>query len=252
MTAALEKPSCCVPRARKDDASWRSGRIYRHPTGVTDLPKNDVTSPLVRLVRLPPPDRLRLSSIDPAEVDDSLLDLIAEEPRLMPHLHLSLQAGDDLILKRMKRRHRRGQAIEFCQQVRRLRPEVVFGADLIAGFPTETAAQFQRSLDLIDECGLSHLHVFRFSPREGTPAARMPQVARATAKQRARRLRERGAAALVAWPARPPGLDLIRTPSRAPIRSRFDPYTAPIRFKFRFDSAFETRFVPDLRQPIVL
>jgi threonylcarbamoyladenosine tRNA methylthiotransferase MtaB len=140
--------------------------------------------------------RLRLSSIDSVEADGDLLDAIAGEPRLMPHLHLSLQAGDDMVLKRMKRRHLRGDAIAFCQQVRRLRPDVVFGADLIAGFPTETEAMFTRSLDLVDECGLTHLHVFPFSPRSGTPAARMPPVGRETAKERARRLREKGDAAL--------------------------------------------------------
>ena len=114
------------------------------------------------------------------------------EPRLMPHLHLSLQAGDDIILKRMKRRHSRRDAIAFCEQVRRLRPDVAFGADIIAGFPTESEDMFARSLELIDECGLSQLHVFPFSPRPGTPAARMPQVDRAIVKDRARRLREKG------------------------------------------------------------
>ena len=114
----------------------------------------------------------------------------------MPHLHLSLQAGDDLILKRMKRRHARADAVAFCERVRRLRPDVAFGADLIAGFPTESEAMFARSLALVDDCGLAHLHVFPFSPRLGTPAARMPQVAGAVVKERARRLREKGAAAL--------------------------------------------------------
>ena len=114
----------------------------------------------------------------------------------MPHLHLSLQSGDDLILKRMKRRHSRDDAIAFCDDVRRLRPDVVFGADLIAGFPTETEDMFQNSLDLVEACGLTHLHVFPFSPRPGTPAARMPQLARDVVKERARRLRERGALAL--------------------------------------------------------
>ena len=140
--------------------------------------------------------RLRLSSIDSVEADDDLLDAFANEPRLMPHLHLSLQAGDDLILKRMKRRHTRVDAIAFCDQVRRLRPDVVFGADIIAGFPTETETMFKRSLDLVDECGLTQLHVFPFSPRPGTPAARMPQLDRAAIKQRAARLREKGEAAL--------------------------------------------------------
>ncbi len=142
--------------------------------------------------------RLRLSSIDSVEADDDLLDAFANEPRLMPHLHLSLQAGDDLILKRMKRRHTRSEAIAFCDQMRRLRPDVVFGADIIAGFPTETEAMFNRSLDLVEECGLTQLHVFPFSPRPGTPAARMPQLDRAVIKERAARLREKGEAALLA------------------------------------------------------
>jgi threonylcarbamoyladenosine tRNA methylthiotransferase MtaB len=140
--------------------------------------------------------RLRVSSIDSVEADDDLLDALANEPRLMPHLHLSLQAGDDLILKRMKRRHKRADAIAFCDRVRRLRPNVVFGADIIAGFPTETEDMFARSMDLVDECGLTQLHVFPFSPRPGTSAARMPQLDRAVVKQRAARLREKGEAAL--------------------------------------------------------
>jgi len=141
-------------------------------------------------------DRLRLSSIDSVEADADLLDAFANEPRLMPHVHLSLQSGDDLILKRMKRRHTRADAISFCERVRRLRPDVVFGADIIAGFPTETEAMFARSLDLVDGCGLTQLHVFPFSPRPGTPAARMPQVDRTVVKERARRLREKGEIAL--------------------------------------------------------
>ena len=140
--------------------------------------------------------RLRLSSIDSVEADADLLDAFASDARLMPHLHLSLQHGDDLILKRMKRRHTRADAIRFCAELRRLRPDVVFGGDIIAGFPTETEAMFARSLDLVDDCGLTFLHVFPFSPRPGTPAARMPQVARDTIKQRARRLRHAGEAAL--------------------------------------------------------
>jgi len=142
--------------------------------------------------------RLRLSSIDSIEADHDLIDALANEPRLMPHLHLSLQAGDDLILKRMKRRHLRGDAIAFCRNVRRLRPDVAFGADIIAGFPTETEDMFARSLDLVAECELVHLHVFPFSLRPGTPAARMPQVDRAVVKDRARRLRQRGEEALSA------------------------------------------------------
>ena len=140
--------------------------------------------------------RLRLSSIDSVEADRELLDAFASEPRLMPHLHLSLQHGDDLILKRMKRRHTRADAIAFCNEVRRLRPDVVFGADIIAGFPTETDEMFARSLDLVDECALTLLHVFPFSPRPGTPAARMPQLDRTLVKERARDLREKGQAAL--------------------------------------------------------
>jgi threonylcarbamoyladenosine tRNA methylthiotransferase MtaB len=153
---------------------------------------------LVRAILRAVPDlaRLRLSSIDSVEADDALLAAIAEEERLMPHLHLSLQAGDDLILKRMKRRHLRADAIRFCETVRRLRPDIVLGADLIAGFPTETEAQFARSLDLVAECGLTHLHVFPYSPRPGTPAARMPPVAPDVIRARATRLREAGAGAL--------------------------------------------------------
>ena len=148
------------------------------------------------LKHVPELERLRLSSIDSVEADHDLLDAFADDARLMPHLHLSLQAGDDLILKRMKRRHLRADAIAFCEQVRRLRPDVVFGADIIAGFPTEGEDMFARSLDLVDACGLTHLHVFPFSPRPGTPAARMPQVRRDIIKDRARRLREKGEAAL--------------------------------------------------------
>lgn len=148
------------------------------------------------LRHVPELKRLRISSIDSIEADDDLLDVIADDARLMPHLHLSLQSGDDMILKRMKRRHSRQDAITFCDQVRRLRPDVVFGADIIAGFPTESEEMFSRSLDLVDECGLTFLHVFPYSPRPGTPAARMPQVAGGAIKERARRLRAAGEAAL--------------------------------------------------------
>jgi threonylcarbamoyladenosine tRNA methylthiotransferase MtaB len=163
-----------------------------------DLPGAPKLGTLVKniLRHVPELERLRISSIDSVEADADLLDALAREERLMPHLHLSLQAGDDLVLKRMKRRHLRDGAIRFCDGVRRLRPDVVFGADLIAGFPTESEAMFARSLDIVDECGLTHLHVFPFSPRPGTPAARMPQVPRDIVKDRARRLREKGAAAL--------------------------------------------------------
>jgi threonylcarbamoyladenosine tRNA methylthiotransferase MtaB len=153
---------------------------------------------LVKLLLRELPDlaRLRLSSIDSVEADRDLLDALSDEPRLMPHLHLSLQSGDDLILKRMKRRHSRAEAIAFCSTVRRLRPDIAFGADLIAGFPTETEEMFTRSLDLVDECGLTQLHVFPFSARPGTPAARMPQLDRTLVKERAKCLRDKGEAAL--------------------------------------------------------
>jgi len=153
---------------------------------------------VMRILRLVPDlARLRISSIDSIEADDALMGAIATEPRLMPHLHLSLQAGDDMILKRMKRRHLRDDAIRFCDDARRLRPDMVFGADIIAGFPTETEAMFDQSLRLIDDCGLTFLHVFPFSARKGTPAARMPMVNGAVVKQRAARLRNAGDLALV-------------------------------------------------------
>ena len=127
-----------------------------------------------------------------AEIDDDLLNLIANEPRLMPHLHLSLQAGDDMILKRMKRRHSRQNVIDFCKKARTLRPDIVFGADIIAGFPTETEEMFQNTLNIVEEAGLTYLHVFPYSEREGTPAAKMPQVQKAIRKERAERLRKAG------------------------------------------------------------
>ena len=163
-----------------------------------DLPGAPKLGALVKQVlkHVPELQRLRLSSIDSVEADRELLDAIGGEPRLMPHLHMSLQAGDDLILKRMKRRHNRAHAIAFCRMLRRLRPNIAFGADLIAGFPTETDDMFRRSLDLVEECGLTYLHVFPFSPRPRTPAARMPQVAGAVVRERARRLREEGSLAL--------------------------------------------------------
>jgi threonylcarbamoyladenosine tRNA methylthiotransferase MtaB len=140
--------------------------------------------------------RLRLSSIDCIEADDALLDAIATEPRLMPHLHLSLQAGSDMILKRMKRRHSRADAVRFCADIRKTRPQIVFGADLIAGFPTETDAMFAETLALVEDCGLTHLHVFPFSPRPGTPAALMPQLSPDVIATRAKRMRQTGEAAL--------------------------------------------------------
>jgi threonylcarbamoyladenosine tRNA methylthiotransferase MtaB len=158
-----------------------------------DLPGEPRLGDLVRrILKLTTIPRLRISSIDSIEADPALIEAIATEPRLMPHLHLSLQAGDDLILKRMKRRHLRDDAIRFCNEIRALRPDMIFGADIIAGFPTETEAMFQRSLDLVEECGLTFLHVFPFSPRKGTPAARMPQVRGPEIKERAARLRQLG------------------------------------------------------------
>ena len=148
------------------------------------------------LRHVPELKRLRISSIDSIEADRDLLDVIADDVRLMPHLHLSLQSGDDMILKRMKRRHLRKDAVEFCAQVRRLRPDIALGADIIAGFPTETEEMFSRSQDLVEECGLTFLHVFPYSKRPGTPAARMPQVAGGEIKERAKRLRATGEAAL--------------------------------------------------------
>jgi threonylcarbamoyladenosine tRNA methylthiotransferase MtaB len=163
-----------------------------------DLPGTPKLGRLVRalLAHVDGLKRLRISSIDSVEADEDLVAAIGEEARLMPHFHLSLQAGDDMILKRMKRRHLRADAIAFCDRVRALRPDVVFGADLIAGFPTETDDMFENSLRLVEDCGLTHLHVFPFSPRPGTPAARMPQLDRGLVKARAERLRQAGDAAL--------------------------------------------------------
>lgn len=163
-----------------------------------DLPGAPKLGALTRQIlrHIPELKRLRISSIDSIEVDRDLLDVIARDDRLMPHLHLSLQSGDDMILKRMKRRHSRNDAIAFCAQVRRLRPDMAFGADIIAGFPTETEEMFARSQDLVEECDLTFLHVFPYSPRPGTPAARMPQVRGEAIKQRAKRLRATGDAAL--------------------------------------------------------
>ncbi|OCC06053.1 tRNA (N(6)-L-threonylcarbamoyladenosine(37)-C(2))-methylthiotransferase MtaB [Labrys sp. WJW] len=160
------------------------------PDLVDPLPLGTLVRRILREV--PELPRLRLSSIDSIEADADLMRALAEDDRLMPHLHLSLQAGDDLILKRMKRRHLRQDAIRFCAEARRLRPDIVFGADLIAGFPTEDETMFSRSLDLIEQCSITYLHAFPFSPRPGTPAARMPPVDGAEVKRRAARLREAG------------------------------------------------------------
>ncbi|MCH8036944.1 MAG: tRNA (N(6)-L-threonylcarbamoyladenosine(37)-C(2))-methylthiotransferase MtaB [Proteobacteria bacterium] len=171
-----------------DLTSWGADMPGRPPLG-------DLVQRILRLV--PDLPRLRISSIDQIEADPALVDAIASEPRLMPHLHLSLQAGDDMILKRMKRRHNRDDAIRFCEEIRARRPEMVFGADIIAGFPTETEAMFENSLSLVDECGLTYLHVFPYSVRPETPAARMPQLPAQVRKERAARLRAAGRAGLV-------------------------------------------------------
>ena len=159
-----------------------------------DLPTHPKLGNLItRILRLVPDlNRLRISSIDSIEVDEEFLDAIATERRLMPHFHLSLQHGDDLILKRMKRRHLRKDAILFCEKVRKLRPEVTFGADIIAGFPTESDEHFENSIKLVEECGLTWLHIFPYSKRDGTPAARMPQIDGRTIKSRAELLRSLG------------------------------------------------------------
>jgi threonylcarbamoyladenosine tRNA methylthiotransferase MtaB len=160
----------------------------------TDLPGQASLGRLVQAILRHVPDlpRIRISSIDSIEADEALYDAIASDRRLMPHLHLSLQSGDDMILKRMKRRHSRADTLEFVAKVRTLRPEIVFGADLIAGFPTETDEMFENTLRIVEEAGLTRLHVFPFSPRPGTPAARMPQVSQSVTKARAARLRTLG------------------------------------------------------------
>ncbi|MDH3666748.1 MAG: tRNA (N(6)-L-threonylcarbamoyladenosine(37)-C(2))-methylthiotransferase MtaB [Paracoccaceae bacterium] len=165
-----------------------------------DLPGRPPLGDLVQRILTLVPDlpRLRISSIDSIEADTALVDAAGSEPRLMPHLHISLQAGDDMILKRMKRRHGRDDAIRFCEELRARRPGMVFGADIIAGFPTETDAMFENSLKLIEDCGLTWLHVFPYSARKGTPAARMPQVPKVVRKERAARLRQAGAARVAA------------------------------------------------------
>jgi len=208
---------CIIPYGRGPSRSLPAGEVVRQIrtlteqgfrevvlTGVdltaygADLPGGMTLGKLARkiLKLVPELPRLRISSIDTIEADSDLVTAMAEEERLMPHLHLSLQAGDDMILKRMKRRHSRVDAVRFCAEMRRLRPDIAFGADIIAGFPTETEEMFANSLALVDECGLSHLHVFPFSPRPGTPAARMPQLERREIKVRAQRLREKGDQAL--------------------------------------------------------
>ncbi|MGI9383758.1 MAG: tRNA (N(6)-L-threonylcarbamoyladenosine(37)-C(2))-methylthiotransferase MtaB [Methyloligellaceae bacterium] len=239
---------CIIPFGRGPSRSVPAGEVvaqirhlveagYREAvlTGVditaygADLPGTLTLGKLVRkILRLVPElERLRLSSIDSVEADEDLLEAIGEEPRLMPHLHLSLQAGDDLTLKRMKRRHLRDQSIAFCESIRALRPDMVFGADLIAGFPTESEDMFRQTLSIVDACDLTYLHVFPFSARPGTPAARMPQLDRRTVKTRASRLRAKGATALARHLDRQIGQtqpvlietdDVGRTPHFTPVR----------------------------------
>ena len=208
---------CIIPFARGNNRSVPMGRIVQEVRGLVEsgyrevvitgvditgygsyLPGAPTLGQMVRrlLMAVPELARLRLSSLDPAEADDDLFRVIAEEPRLMPHFHISAQAGDDMILKRMKRRHTRADIMAFCDRVRALRPDAVFGADLIAGFPTETDEMFENTHALIDEARLTFLHVFPYSIRPGTPAAKMPQVNGAVIKTRAARLREAGRAAL--------------------------------------------------------
>ena len=194
-----------------------------------DLPGEVSLGVLVEKILTHVPDlkRLRLSSIDSIEIDDTLFRLITEEPRLMPHLHLSLQSGDDMILKRMKRRHCREEAIQFCKAVKAARPEVSFGADLIAGFPTETEDMFESTLRLVDECGLTFLHVFPYSARPGTPAARMPQLDGTVIKERAARLRAKGERALGQHLERKIGLTVPALLEKAD-HGRLDDFT-PVR-----------------------
>jgi threonylcarbamoyladenosine tRNA methylthiotransferase MtaB len=208
---------CTIPYGRGNSRSVPVGEIVNqinllvqngYPeialTGVditaygADLPGQPTLGQMIRRLLTLVPDlcRLRLSSLDPVEMDDDLWALIGEEPRLLPHLHMSLQAGDNMILKRMKRRHSREDAISFCQKARELRPDCLFGADLIAGFPTETEEMFENTLKIVEDCDLTFLHVFPYSPRPGTPASRMPQVPGPTIKDRAARLRAKGEQAL--------------------------------------------------------
>ncbi|PZO86812.1 MAG: tRNA (N(6)-L-threonylcarbamoyladenosine(37)-C(2))-methylthiotransferase MtaB [Micavibrio aeruginosavorus] len=204
---------CIIPYGRGNSRSVPIGEIVNQVralvvagykeivmTGVdvtsygADLPGHPTLGQMIRrvLALVPELPRLRLSSLDPVEMDEDLWRLVAEEPRLMPHLHMSLQAGDDMILKRMKRRHLRADAIKMCERARTYRPDIAFGADIIAGFPTETEEMFLNTLNIVDECGLTFLHVFPYSERPGTPAAKMPQVHPELRKERAARLRAKG------------------------------------------------------------
>ena len=243
---------CIIPFARGPNRSLTPGAIVRQAgrlvdagygelvlTGVdiasygADLPGHPTLGAMTRglLQAVPGLRRLRLSSLDPAAVDGDLIDLLGAEPRLMPHIHLSLQAADDMVLKRMKRRHTRAGALDLCQTLRRVRPDVVFGADLIAGFPTESADMFDNTLAAVDELGLTYLHVFPYSPRPGTPAARMPQVPKGLRKERAARLRAAGERALDRFlnsrvgqraPVLVEGEGKGRCPHYAPVKINFD------------------------------
>lgn len=236
---------CVIPFGRGPSRSVPAGAVvaeiralvaagYREVvlTGVditsygADLPGSGGLGRLVRQIlrQVPELSRLRLSSIDSIEADADLMHVLAEDHRLMPHLHLSLQSGDDLVLKRMKRRHLRADAIRFCDEVRRLRPDVVLGADLIAGFPTESDAMFEATARLVDDCGLTHVHVFPFSPRPGTPAARMPQVPRKLVKERAARLRALGEQALARYLERQVGA-VLEVLTEEPARGRTPHFT---------------------------
>ena len=250
---------CVIPFGRGPSRSVPVGEVVRQVrtrveagyrevvlTGVditaygADLPGRPSLGQLVRrlLALVPGLPRLRLSSLDPVEIDQELWRLLAEEPRLMPHLHLSVQAGDDLILKRMRRRHLRRDVIAVAERARRLRPDIVLGADLIAGFPTETEAQAANTRALVDEAGLTFLHVFPFSPRPGTPASRMPQLAPQVIRDRAAALREHGRSAAKRFYASRIGTDAFLLAERetgeghtehfAParlVRGRIDPGT---------------------------
>ena len=239
---------CIIPYGRGNSRSVPAGEVVDQVkrlvgtghyeivlTGVdltswgADLPNAPKLGNLVaRILKLVPDlKQLRLSSIDAIEIDEALFDLIAHEPRVAPHLHLSFQSGDDMILKRMKRRHSRADAINLCNRLRAARPEIAFGADLIAGFPTETDEMFANTLGSVDECGIDYLHVFPYSPRPQTPAAKMPQVARDVVKARAARLREKGAERLSLRLDRHAGQSLMalvesgnraRLPDFAPVR----------------------------------
>jgi threonylcarbamoyladenosine tRNA methylthiotransferase MtaB len=239
---------CIIPYGRGNSRSVPAGAVVEQITRLTeagtreivlsgvditsygaDLPGRPTLGRLVHQIldRVPSVTRLRLSSIDSIEVDDLLIAAITQDARVMPHLHLSLQSGDDMILKRMKRRHLRQHSIDFCTRVTEARSDIAFGADFIAGFPTETDAMFENTLKLVDECGLSFLHVFPFSARPGTPAARMPQLPSKIVRERAKRLREKGAIRLSAHLAAQIGrtLDVLvetgtdaRAPDFSPVR----------------------------------